>query len=141
MNLIDKRILDFIKKQKLFTLATCVDNKPHCSICYYAYSEELNTIIFKSSKKTNHVIEAQNNNNVALAISNDTKEIINIKGVQIEGLFFEPNENQITAAKKSYYLKFPFAITFSGEIWIIELTKIKFTDNSLGFSKKLVWEK
>lgn len=141
MNLPDKRILDFIKSQDIFTLATCSDNKPHCAICYYAYSEKLNGLIFKSSKESLHVNEGMNNNTVAAAISHSKSDISKIKGAQIEGSFTEPNELQIKEAKHSYYKKFPFALAFSGDIFLIELTKIKFVDNSFGFAKKINWVK
>jgi uncharacterized protein YhbP (UPF0306 family) len=139
-NSIDTRIVNFIETEKVFTLATCIDNKPHCAICYYAYSEKLNILIFKSSRSSEHIKQGLSNTKIAAAIFN-SNTIATSKGVQAEGNFIDGTEKQKNEAKKIYYLKFPFALSFSGELWLIELTKIKFVDNSLGFSKKIYWEK
>ena len=37
--------------------------------------------------------------------------------------------------------KFPLAGIFRGDIWVIELSHIKFTDNTLVFGKKMLWER
>jgi uncharacterized protein YhbP (UPF0306 family) len=63
------------------------------------------------------------------------------KGVQMECIFTKGNEEQRKRTQKTYYLKFPFALSFPGDLWLMEPTKIKFTDNSLGFSTKLHWQK
>lgn len=134
------RILKFVELQVLLTLTTCLENRPHCAILYYAYSSTLNMLIFKSKGDSRHVMEGKINNQIAASISFTGSDIMQIKGAQIEGKFIEDNE-VLNEAKKSYYKKFPFALVIPGDIWLIELTKIKFTDNSLGFSKKINWEK
>jgi uncharacterized protein len=140
-NFLAERILKFILSQNQFVLATCVNGKPHCAICFYAYSEKLNSLIFKSKSESLHVVEGIANKEIAAAITNSQNRINEIKGAQIEGIFIKPDVDQIKEARQNYYKKFPFALAIPGEIWLIELTKVKFTDNSLGFAQKIIWIK
>ncbi|MCX6297115.1 MAG: hypothetical protein NTX97_13845, partial [Bacteroidetes bacterium] len=61
--------------------------------------------------------------------------------IQLKGKFIIPENELLTTAKKSYYKKYPFAIAIPGDLWILEFEYIKFTDNTLGFGKKLIWNK
>lgn len=140
-NNLPESILNFIRTQSIFTLATSAENTPHCAICFYAYSEKLNALIFKSDRQSRHVVEGINNKNVAVAISPSKIEISKIKGAQIEGTFIEPDAEQLKEGRQNYYKTFPFAIAFAGDIWLIELNKIKFVDNTIGFAKKINWER
>lgn len=139
--IIDPKIINFLQTEKILTLATCVNDKPHCAICYYVYSEKLNMLIFKSSNHCGHVQQGLINSKTAVAIHSSSNAIATAKGLQLECDFITGTESQNKEAKKVYYLKFPFALSFPGELWLLELTKIKFTDNSLGFSKKIHWQK
>lgn len=136
----DQEIIKFLRSHHQFTMATSVEEQPYCAICYFVYSENLNAIIFKSSSDSRHIKEALRNAKVAAAIISSTNKLTESKGVQIEGKFIEPNTEQVHEAKRCYYLKFPFALAISGNIWLIELTKIKYTDNHLGHQNKLNWE-
>jgi len=42
-------------------------------------------------------------------------------------------------AKRAYLARFPYAILKPAPFWAIELHAVKFTDNRLGFGKKLYW--
>ena len=138
---LDNAISTFIKSQTALTIATCIDNVPFCATCFYAFSEKYNSLVFKSSRDTQHIKEALQNKFVAGTITPDKSEIGKIKGIQFSGVFIEPTGDQLDEAKKGYYKKYPFAIAFKGELWLINLTFIKYTDNTLGFGKKLKWEK
>lgn len=139
-NIIDPKIVNFIQTEKILTLATSFNNKPHCAICYYAYCDKLNMLIFKSSNHCEHIQQGLKNTCTAVTIYS-SNSIATSKGVQLECDFVIGNDRQKQESRKIYYSKFPFALTIPGELWLLELTKIKFTDNSLGFSKKLHWQK
>ena len=81
------------------------------------------------------------NNNVAGSILVDKTEIGKIKGIQFNGTFLSPKDALLKDAQKAYYFKYPYAAAMKGDLWVIELTSVKFTDNTLGFGKKLIWEK
>mgnify|MGYP003444156386 CR=1 FL=1 len=136
----DREIIKFMQSNSQFTIATCEDQQPYCAICYYAYSENLNAIIFKSNSGSRHINEAQGNPRVAAAIASNKNKLTDSKGVQLEGDFVEPNAEQVLEAKRCYYSKFPFALAIPGNIWLIKLTKIKYTDNRLGSLNKINWE-
>ena len=40
-----------------------------------------------------------------------------------------------------YHKKFPFALAMSGDIYAVQLEKIKLTDNGKGFGKKINWQR
>lgn len=137
----DKKISAFIKAQTALTMATSVDAIPYCATCFYAYMEEENVLVFKSDAETKHIADALNNNQVAGSILVDKTEVGKIKGIQFNGTFFIPKDAQLKDAQKVYYFKYPYAAAMKGDLWAIELTSVKFTDNTLGFGKKLKWEK
>jgi uncharacterized protein YhbP (UPF0306 family) len=46
-----------------------------------------------------------------------------------------------TKAIATYLKRFPYAVLSGTPIWIVEITYAKFTDNRLGFGKKIIWKK
>lgn len=138
---IDKPILSFLENQTTLTIATCLNNIPYCATCFYTFLEKYNAIAFKSNRDTQHILEAIQNKYVAGTIVPDKSEIGKIKGIQFNGIFVEPTGDLLIEAKKKYYLKYPFAAAFKGELWVVDLTYLKFTDNTLGFGKKMHWQK
>ncbi|HEY4799604.1 MAG TPA: pyridoxamine 5'-phosphate oxidase family protein [Bacteroidia bacterium] len=138
---VDKRVVSFFHSSTNLTLATCVNNIPYCANCFYAYDESKNYLVFKSDPETNHIRQAIKNNQVAGTILPDKLEKAKIKGIQFNGNFIDWKKEDMESLKNVYYKKYPFARAFSGEMWGIELTYIKMTDNTLGFGKKIEWKK
>jgi uncharacterized protein YhbP (UPF0306 family) len=136
----DQRIRNFLHSSTNLTLATCINNLPNCASCFYAYNEELNMLVIKSSSETIHIQQALINPQVAGTILPDKLELTRIKGIQFSARLILPEGFMAEQSKKSYYKKFPFALAMSGELWTLQLTRIKMTDNTLGFGKKLIWE-
>jgi len=137
----DKKIQSFIEGQKNLTFCTAINNSPYCASCFYAYLMEGNFIVFKSDKNTKHIANALINDKVAGTILPDLDKTGTIKGIQFAGKFIVPIADLLERAKKKYYSKYPFAMVMPGDFWAIELESIKMTDNTLGFGKKLAWEK
>ncbi len=137
----DTKIIEFIKKHHVLTLATALGGKPWCANCFYAYLEEENSLVFTSDEETRHIQEAAKNPEVAGSIVLETEIIGKIQGIQFEGLMLNLTEKTIGAYKRCYLKRFPYAVISNSPIWAIELTLIKFTDNRLGFGKKLIWKK
>ncbi len=136
--MIDKRIVDFIKRHHVLTLATISgEGTPYCAACFYAYDKERNRLIFTSDDATNHAQHMIENCNVACGITLETRIVGKIQGVQICGKAVRGDESD----KKVYIKRFPYAAVAPLTIWAIEPTFIKFTDNTLGFGKKLIWSK
>lgn len=137
----EKRIVEFLKKHHVLTLATSNDNRPWCAHCFYSYLEEDQTLIFTSSDDTRHIKEIMKNKYVAASIPLETNIIGKIQGIQLEGIIKQPDKKEESKYKNHYLKRFPFAILTNSPIWVLHIQYIKFTDNRLGFGKKLIWEK
>jgi uncharacterized protein len=139
----DTRILRFINKHHIFTLATACDQAPWCCSCFYVFDDQRNSIIFTSDTHTRHITEGLKNQMVAGAIALDTRIIGIIQGVQFSGILTELKNEEYEIGRKRYLKRFPYAAPFIGStaLWGIEITHLKMTDNKLGFGKKLIWYK
>ena len=138
---VDEKIISFLKQCSALTIATSVNNIPYCSNCFFAYEEKGNFLVFKSKITTAHIQNALKNKNVSGSILPDKLDPTKIQGIQFSGEFLEPKNELLDSVKKTYYKKYPFALAFTGEMWAVELTSIKMTDNTLGFGKKIEWNK
>ena len=138
---IDERISSFLSSQTTLTLAVSTNNSPYCANCFYAFVKDENLLVFKSKPETTHVQVAFKNPYVAGTVTPDVLEKTRVQGIQFTGKIISSDKNIFNKAKNAYYSKFPFALAFSGEIFIIELFTLKYTDNKLGFGKRLEWKK
>lgn len=131
--MLELAITTFLKKHHLLNLATCQDNFPYCATCFYAFLEQSATFVIATDEKTRHGREALENRKVAGSVALETKLVGKIQGVQFTGMFREATEVE----KGAYLKRFPYAIAMQPHLWSIEIAYLKFTDNTLGFGKKL----
>ena len=141
MNEIDKRIIEFINKHHVLTLATSRNNIPYSANCFYVYFEDENMLVFTSDHSTKHAQDALIQKNVAGSIVLETSVVGKIQGVQFQGEMYEPEDDLLKRVKARYLKRFPVAMLMKTNLWVVELSFLKFTDNRLGFGKKLTWEK
>lgn len=135
--MVDKRIVDFIKRHHVLTLATVsCEGEPYCAACFYAYDKERNRLIFTSDDTTTHAQQMLQNRSVACGITLETRIVGKIQGVQICGIAERGDDTD----KATYIKRFPYAAVAPLNIWAVEPTFIKLTDNTLGFGKKLIWK-
>ena len=137
--MIDERIVRFFRRHHVLTIATSVDNEPWCASCFYVYLKEENSLVFTSDPKTRHGQEFQKNQKIAGTVALETKIIGKIRGIQFQGTVSEPSGEMDEKAKTAYLKRFPVAMLMETHLWLIRLTSIKYTDNRLGFGKKLIW--
>ncbi len=137
----DHSIHSFLKEEKIFSLCTSLHDIPHTAICYYALEEERNWLVFCSENKTLHIQNALINRNVSGSILPMRCKTAFTRGLQFSGIFAHHSELECANAKSLYYKKYPLALAMKGDVWIIQLTKIKMTDNRPGFPKKIQWLK
>ena len=133
--MIDNRIIDFIRRHHVLTLATSVEDEPYCAACFYTYDKERNRIVFTSDDSTRHAQQMLENAKVAVGITLETRIVGKVQGVQICGVASRGNDED----KRLYIKRFPYAALAPLNIWAVEPTFIKLTDNTLGFGKKLIW--
>lgn len=145
MNKIDERILAFIKEHHVLTLATTIDNRPWCSNLFYAYhvlnDQNKLTLIFTSEDHTLHAQQFIQNKIVAGTIVLETTMVGKIQGVQFAGEVKKLEGDDFKHAKSIYIKAFPVALLHKLDLWEIDVNYLKFTDNRLGFGKKLIWNK
>lgn len=137
--MIDRRIIKFFRKHHVLTIATSVNNEPWCASCFYVYLEEENAFIITTDLNTRHGQDFLKNRIVAGSVVLETKIIGKIRGIQFQGTVSEPVENMAEKARRAYLKRFPVAMLMDTHLWIVKLTCIKYTDNRLGFGKKLIW--
>lgn len=143
MDAIDKRIVRMLKHHHIFTIATSRNNVPWCATCFYIYHETSHRIIFTSDKDTRHISEGIVQPEISGNIALETRIIGKIQGIQFSGFLSELTGEDYRSALKLYLKRFPYAAPFLGStsLWKIEPSFIKMTDNSLGFGKKIIWNK
>ncbi|MFI3330901.1 MAG: pyridoxamine 5'-phosphate oxidase family protein [Rikenellaceae bacterium] len=136
-----ERIEKFIAKHHVLTLASVsVDDKgiaePYCANMFYAYIADAKAFVFTSDVATRHISDVLNNDKVAGSVVLETSVVGKIQGLQFQGRIFKDSENKM---KSAYLKKYPFAAVATLQLWALELSFMKFTDNRLGFGKKLIW--
>jgi uncharacterized protein YhbP (UPF0306 family) len=137
----DQRIIKFLRRHHVMTLATCHDNRPWCCQCFYAYVERLNGLVFTSDATTRHIAEAMEQPSVAGSIVLETSIVGKLQGIQLEGEIIEADGELLKEIKTAYMKRFPFALLMDTKLWFLELHTMKMTDNRLGFGKKLYWRR
>ena len=137
----DKRIVRFLKKHHVCTLATCHDGQPWCTSVFYLFMEEEMTLVFTSDPATRHITEGLRNQKVAGTIHLETEMIGLIRGVQFSGVLLQPELELKKKVLMAFLKRFPYAVLRSTPVWVVNLYEIKFTDNRLGFGKKLMWSR
>ena len=97
--------------------------------------------VFTSDNSTKHVQDVSVNKRVAGSVVLETSIIGKIRGIQFTGQMYMPTDDLAQIVNRKYMLRFPFATLMNTRLWVVELDFIKFTDNRLGFGKKLIWKK
>ncbi len=119
------------------TLATQSSHGVYCANAFYAFAREEATLIFSSDTTTRHGAEMVANPKVAASIVLETRTVGRIQGVQIVGRVVEAAESD----RGVYISKFPYTAPLSLCLWRLEIDELKLTDNTLGFGRKIVWNR
>lgn len=135
-------ITQFIQKQTCATVC-CVDEqgKPYCFNCFYAFNSEEGLLYFKSSGDSHHSALMKKNTFIAGTILPDKLNALFVKGVQFEAIALNEHNPLSKHASGYYHKKHPLALTIPGETWALQINRIKMTDSTLGFGKKITWDR
>ena len=135
---IDKKIEKFISRHHVLTLATATnDGAPYCCNCFYAYDADTAAFIFTTDSTTRHGQMMSENNRVAASIVLETRTVGKVQGLQITGMV----KPAVDGDKMTYIKSFPYAAVADLHLWRLEADFLKLTDNTLGFGKKLIWQR
>lgn len=141
--MLDTRVVEFIKEHHVIALTVSDGNDIWCWHAFYVYLEEENLFVITSESKTRHVQMLINGGNsiVAGAIVLETEKVGLIRGVQLKAEMTSCNGTLLNKYRLRYLKRFPYAVLVGGDLWTLKVSEIKFTDNRLGFGKKLLWKK
>ena len=133
----DRRIITFLRGNHVFSLAVTDGKEVYSASCFYVWDDEEIALIFASDPKTHHMRLALCNPFVAGTIHRCEERISKIQGIQFQGELLKATIQQSTI----YYQRFPIAKAMVPSIWAIKLKWIKMTNNTLGFKKKIIWQR
>ena len=129
-------MLNFINEHHVLSLATIGEQILSSCSLFYLFIEDETCFLFASDEATEHIKNIKQNPSVSAAIYNETIEINEIKGLQIRGTVSKAEVKH----EELYVIKYPYAKEVKNKtIWKLSATALKYTDNSVGFAQKEVW--
>lgn len=136
-------LIDNYISQQTAASICCMNEKgmPYCFSCFYAYDGKEHLLYYKSSVDTRHSIYLRSNPHIAGTILPDKLKKLLVKGVQFEGELLPEDHTLSKNAATQYYLQNPMAVAVPGIVWTIRIDHIKMTHSSLGFGKKISWQR
>ena len=145
--MIDSRILDFIGEHHVLTVACASRSGADaaaelwCANAFYVFDEQEEAFIITSEAKTRHAQLFLENPHVTGSVVLETEEIGKIRGLQFAGTVRRCDGGLFDRCRLRYLKRFPYAVFKGGEVWLIAPDRMKYTDNRLGFGKKLLWKR
>ena len=129
----------WLAKQHVVTW--CVANRGElwCANAFYIYDPQKVAFYLLSEDHTRHSQMTGLQANIAGTVNGQPKTVALIRGVQFTGEIRRLEETESDGPRAQYNRRFPVARVLSAPMWEIRLTELKFTDNTLGFGKKLHW--
>lgn len=140
MSLPDKRITGFIRRHHVLTITACDEQGLWCANIFYAYIADRNLFVYTTDPATRHGKAAAASGQVAASIVLETRVVGRVQGLQISGRTRLVDAADGDAPRRAYLKRFPYAAAAKLDLWILEPTHMKLTDNTLGFGKKLIWQ-
>ncbi|EAB2698544.1 YhbP family protein [Salmonella enterica] len=126
---------------KQHVVAWCVHHEGElwCANAFYLFDAQNVALYLLTDDKTRHAQMSGACAPVAGTVNGQPKTVARIRGVQFKGEIRRLEGQESDAARKAYLRRFPVARVLPAPVWEIRLDEIKFTDNTLGFGKKLHW--
>lgn len=133
---ISANMLKFIDEHHVLSMATIQEGVlSSCSLFYIFLKDEM-CFIFASNEATEHIKNIEQNPYVSAAIHYETTEVKEIKGLQIRGMVSKAEDRY----ENLYINAYPYAKEVENKtMWKLKVTALKYTDNSVGFAHKEVW--
>ncbi|KIS45115.1 YhbP family protein [Kosakonia radicincitans] len=126
---------------KQHVVSWCVANRGElwCANAFYVYDAQKVAFYILSEDHTRHSQMTGLQAKVAGTVNGQPKTVALIRGVQFTGEIRRLEEEESEVPRAQYNRRFPVARVLSAPMWEIRLHELKFTDNTLGFGKKLHW--
>ncbi len=129
----------WLAKQHVVTWCVHNEGELWCANAFYYYDPARVAFYLLSEDKTRHAQMSGPQAPVAGTVNGQPKNVALIRGVQFKGEIRRLEGEESDAMRKCYTRRFPVALAMSAPVWEIRLDELKFTDNTLGFGKKLHW--
>ena len=138
----NETIILFLQQQSSATIC-CVDEqgKPYCFSCFYAFNQQEGLLYFKSSADSHHSVLMKKNPFIAGTVLPGKLNKIIVKGVQFEGIVLDELHLLTKQSSNYYHKKHLMALAIPGKTWAIQINRIKMTDSTKGFGKKITWNR
>ncbi|EDJ7962339.1 hypothetical protein CH521_13745, partial [Salmonella enterica subsp. enterica serovar Kentucky] len=127
----------WLAKQHVVTWCVHHEGELWCANAFYLFDAQNVALYLLTDDKTRHAQMSGACAPVAGTVNGQPKTVTRIRGVQFKGVIRRLEGQESDAARKAYLRRFPVAWVLPAPVWEIRLDEIKFTDNTLGFGKKL----
>lgn len=129
----------WLGKQHVITWCVARDGELWCANAFYVYDPQQVAFYLLSDESTRHGQMTGERARIAGTVNGQPKTVALIRGVQFKGEIRRLSGDEEEAKRKLYNHRFPVARMLSAPVWEIRPDELKFTDNTLGFGKKLSW--
>ncbi len=138
----NENIIQFLKEQTCSTIC-CIDEQqqPWCFSCFYAFNEDEGLLYYKSAADSQHSLLLKKNPIIAGTVLPDKLNKLVVKGIQFQGVLLDVLHPKAARASFFYHKKHPMALAIPGDMWTVKIEYIKMTDSTMGFGKKIIWNR
>ena len=132
-------ISKWLAKQHVVSWCVAKEGELWCANAFYVYDVQRVAFYLLSEETTRHGQMTGQQAPVAGTINGQPKTVALIRGVQFKGEIRLLSGDEADEKRALYVKRFPVARMLSAPVWELRLDELKFTDNTLGFGKKLHW--
>lgn len=129
----------WLAKQHVVSWCVAKEGELWCANAFYVYDPQRVAFYLLSEETTRHGQMTGQRAPVAGTINGQPKTVALIRGVQFKGEIRLLSGEEAQEKRTLYVKRFPVARMLSAPVWELRLDELKFTDNTLGFGKKLHW--
>lgn len=129
----------WLAKQHVVGWCVAKDGDMWCANAFYVYDAQRVAFYLLSEETTRHGQMTGTRAPVAGTVNGQPKTVALIRGVQFKGEIRLLEGEEADEKRALYVRRFPVARMLSAPVWELRLDELKFTDNTLGFGKKLHW--
>lgn len=131
----------WLNRQHVITYCVSNEDDLWCANAFYVWDSERVAFYLLSDTCTRHGQIAGERARVAGTINGQPKTVALIRGVQFGGELRLLSGDERDSKRALYWRRFPIARAMSAPVWEILPDEIKFTDNTLGFGNKVIWQR
>lgn len=129
----------WLAKQHVVSWCVAKEGELWCANAFYVYDPQRVAFYLLSEETTRHGQMTGKQAPVAGTVNGQPKTVALIRGVQFKGEIRLLEGDEAAEKRALYVRRFQVARVLSAPVWELRLDELKFTDNTLGFGKKLHW--